>query len=238
MIAFQFFVTRKIEYICSSAYNIFTAKEMRQRTILKRIYEKKIILKRRYKMAEIFDYNDLIDYILEFSDEREKIALYRVNMNLRDFVFKSRLCPIYFKFSDQFFVNNLANQRILDIYRRNYDLFENIFSLTFLKKYCICQNIVDCQMFHISTKVCVPCELYNHPLFRGCCYYTLLWDCGATGLHGPSGYLRTEGLINRWNKRKEELKNRIVIHNEQIIDHKNPILYDYKSASKHKRHYR
>ncbi|AYV83019.1 MAG: hypothetical protein Hyperionvirus3_165 [Hyperionvirus sp.] len=123
---------------------------------------------KKYKLNNLFAYNDVFHSILEYADEKDKIHLYRVNVKLRNFISKSKLCPIYYKFNADFFVNNISNQKVLDIYNQNRDVFKKILRSGFLRTYCSCTALRECRI-ESKKKNCMPCHIYNFNKFLGCC---------------------------------------------------------------------
>ncbi|AYV84641.1 MAG: hypothetical protein Hyperionvirus32_8 [Hyperionvirus sp.] len=145
--------------------------QQRKYQIIKKL---KKSLSHKYKIINIFDYNDLFTYILKFADEKDKIELACANIKIRKLVLNSKLCPVYYKFNATFFVNNISNQEVLDIYKRYSDIFKKILTAQFLKTYCSCCSYgCCCFQFHKDEKKCFACCINGFYPFRRCCQRVL-----------------------------------------------------------------
>ncbi|AYV84038.1 MAG: hypothetical protein Hyperionvirus16_13 [Hyperionvirus sp.] len=200
---------------------------------------------KKYKLINLFDYGDMFNSVLEFVSEKDKVQLYRVGVKFRDFVLNSRLCPVYYKFNPDFFVNNILNQKVLDIYKKNEDLFEKMLTIKFLGTYCSCMHYLDSDMIiggMMCETGCVPCQIYNFNQFRGCCKWVVL-----VGLRYPSfmydhlgpGELKNVAVRYRFPSKTPYSHPIVYLDKYETVNRKNrAIERGVKTQMKYKRNYR
>ncbi|AYV84538.1 MAG: hypothetical protein Hyperionvirus28_26 [Hyperionvirus sp.] len=155
---------------------------MKFRIIIKRGL-KKVKQIKKYKLISLFDYKDMFHSVLEFLDEIDKIQMYRTNIEFRDFVVNSKLCPIYHKFNPDFFLANILNKKIIDIYIQNAGLFQKVLTYFFLNNYCKCQSSFAKPYCNTEKINCVPCHLYNliqYPHNSPRCLRSIVEHCNCT----------------------------------------------------------
>ncbi|AYV78517.1 MAG: hypothetical protein Edafosvirus16_16 [Edafosvirus sp.] len=175
-----------------------------------------------YKLKEIFHCKDMLYSIVEFADETDKMQIYRVNKKFRNFITTSKLCPIYYNFNSDFFVNNISNEKIINIYVSNVILYSRKLTFDFLKNYCSCKPGI----CYSLAKNCASCYIYN---FNGskACFVNGSFGCpiGETGRTGATGATGNTGIPEKSSYQK--LKYKTTINNINI-----------RSNIKYKKNYR
>ncbi|AYV81178.1 MAG: hypothetical protein Harvfovirus19_23 [Harvfovirus sp.] len=95
---------------------------------------------RRYKLLKIFNMVGVFDVVLDFLHEETKLAVYNLSRRIRGFLQNSKFGPIYFKWTREFFVKNLENDRVLATYKDMWQLFSKKLTHEFLKQFCVCEE--------------------------------------------------------------------------------------------------
>lgn len=103
---------------------------------------------KKYKLSKIFDITDMFNSVLDFLHERDKLNIYNVSKKIRAFVLTSKFGPILYKFNNEFFFNNIKNEKVLSVYKDLFLEFSDKLTKNFLKPYCIC----------ISENNCIECD--------------------------------------------------------------------------------
>ncbi|AYV83036.1 MAG: hypothetical protein Hyperionvirus4_1, partial [Hyperionvirus sp.] len=156
-----------------------------------------------------------------------------------------RLCPVYYKFNPDFFVDNISNQKVFDIYKQNAHLFQKIFTVNFLAAYCSCMVYTEGDMIGSIAAMgceekCVPCKIYNFDYIYGCC----ICFSFVGGLFQP---IRCRALPPQFIRKsikytfptKTNNSYRIVLPQYETCNRKNRgIPQEIKTHTKYKRNYR
>jgi len=193
--------------------------QMNQKFAIIRARKQKFIAK-KYKLNQIFVYNDMFCSILEFVDETDKMRFCCVNSKLSKIMKTSRICPIIYKFNSAFFTNNITNQKVINIYVANYHIFSKLLTFEFLLQFCSCDE----KMCHTHygciclNRDCMSCYIYETYRSNRICW-------AITGSRGATG--ATD--INCWWKyenKYQKIKNNYSI--SQSTKNKNNKYVGYK----------
>ncbi|AYV81127.1 MAG: hypothetical protein Harvfovirus17_21 [Harvfovirus sp.] len=126
---------------------------------------------KKYKLQKIFYYTDMFRSVLEFTDEDDRMNIYKVNRYFRKYIISSKFDPVYYKFNSDFFFDNLYNEKVLEVYEKYPLMFEKLLTVDFLKVFCCCEepqmirymfeepfNVYSCGE---KTFNCQACVIYN-----------------------------------------------------------------------------
>ncbi|AYV77999.1 MAG: hypothetical protein Edafosvirus3_77 [Edafosvirus sp.] len=147
---------------------------------------------KKHPLNKILDIRDLFNNVLEFTGEEEKINVYKLSQKIRKHIKLSKFCPVYYKLTPNFFVQNLENKMVLATYNSFPDLFSKLLTKKFLSLYCVCRQENDQYYpFHravCDTSICKACLIVS---FYSTCYNKCLkesscpsYTCNGSGLWG------------------------------------------------------
>ncbi len=119
--------------------------------------------RKKYKMIDFLaDNEDFYDYLLSYFDEGSKIALCGTSKKHRKLIRESLLeSPIFYKFNIDFFIDNITNEKMTDVYLQNKKLFSSLLNIDMLKLYCHCSTLVSRFLFYpdLHSSSCPDCAI-------------------------------------------------------------------------------
>ena len=191
---------------------------------------------KKYRLCEIFNIKDILNYILEFLNEAEKVHMYNISQETREIVRKCNNGPVYYKLNKKFFEENISNENILKLYKKYSSLFRNKLTTEFLKPYCMCKEIEDClkciacKIFWYDAKsfffLSIPCTFLTPPVKDCLCPW-------CVELLEEANIPKEKQLINFINEPSQISKKKITVFREKKII-KSKILYHGNNYKKDK----
>jgi len=114
-------------------------KEKRCKTIEK---IREIKAKKNIVLDYVFHIRGLFDYVLQFTDELDKSNLIMTSKQYKTYLISSsKYCPIHYKFTPDFFFDNINNEAICEIYfKYYYKFFHNKITTELVATYCHCET--------------------------------------------------------------------------------------------------